>query len=180
MPSGETLIIGCGNLLHGDDGVGPTLIRHFWARGVPDHVRLVDGGTAGMDVAFQMRGASEVVLIDACRSGNEAGTLYKLPGEAVETLPPLDNLDLHAFRWDEALAFARWLLKDAYPETITVYLIEIETIEPGVPLSAPVDAAMHDLIDRLQRIYGAAADTTADVPESAPSSVTTSAQASSA
>jgi hydrogenase maturation protease len=153
MPSDETLIIGCGNLLHGDDGVGPTLIRHFWARGVPDGVRLVDGGTAGMDVAFQMRGATEVVLIDACRSGNEAGTLYKVPGEEIETLPPLDNLDLHAFRWDEALAFARWLLKDEYPRTVTVYLIEIETIEAGAPLSPPVEAAMHDLIDRLQATY---------------------------
>jgi hydrogenase maturation protease len=158
MSTGETLIIGCGNLLRGDDGVGPTLIRHFWARGVPDGVRLVDGGTAGMDVAFQMRGATEVVLIDACQSGSDVGTLFKVPGEEIETLPPLENMDLHSFRWDEALAFGRWLLKDEYPETITVYLIEIDTVEAGAPLSPPVEAAMHDLIDRLTRHYESAPD----------------------
>ncbi|EUA52037.1 hydrogenase maturation protease family protein [Mycobacterium xenopi 3993] len=52
------LIIGCGNLLRGDDGVGPIMVRHLWERGMPDGVRLVDGGTAGMDVAFQMRARS--------------------------------------------------------------------------------------------------------------------------
>ena len=43
----HTLIIGCGNLLRGDDGVGPVLIRHLWDRGLPPYVRIADGGTAG-------------------------------------------------------------------------------------------------------------------------------------
>ena len=64
---GQIVVIGCGNLLRGDDAVGPTLIRHLWDRGVPDGVTLVDGGTAGMDVAFKMRGAHSVVLVDGTR-----------------------------------------------------------------------------------------------------------------
>lgn len=63
-PGCDVLVVGCGNLLRGDDGVGPILVRHPWERGVPDGARLVDGGTAGMDVAFQMRGAGWVVIID--------------------------------------------------------------------------------------------------------------------
>ncbi len=55
---GQVVVIGCGSLLRGDDAVGPILIRHLWSEGVPDHVTLVDGGTAGMDVAFKMRGAA--------------------------------------------------------------------------------------------------------------------------
>ena len=145
----DTLIIGCGNLLRGDDGVGPLLIRHLWERELPAGVRLVDGGTAGMDVAFKMRGADRVILVDACRSGNEAGTLYRLPGAAVEQLPPLDGINQHAFRWDHALAFARWLLKDEYPREIHVYLIEIASLEPGVDLSPPVAQAMERLIELL-------------------------------
>ncbi|MFN8441195.1 MAG: hydrogenase maturation protease [Caldilineaceae bacterium] len=150
MPhSPSTLIIGCGNLLRGDDGVGPLLIRHLWERDLPAHVQLADGGTAGMDVAFKMRGAERVILIDACRSGNEPGTLYRLPGEAVEQLPPLDGIHQHAFRWDHALAFARWLLKDEYPKVIQVYLIEIASVEPGIELSPPVAQAMERLINLL-------------------------------
>ena len=79
-PGCDVVIIGCGNLLRGDDGVGPVLVRHLWERGVPDGAKLVDGGTAGMDVAFQMRGAGRVVIIDDVVT---AGTSV---GEAIEII----------------------------------------------------------------------------------------------
>ena len=145
----DTLIIGCGNLLRGDDAVGPILIRHLWQLGLPRGVLCADGGTGGMDVAFQMRGVPHVILIDACVSGSEPGATFCLPGSEVEHLPPLAGINLHAFRWDHALAFAHWLLKGEYPEKITVYLIEAQDLVIGDPLSAPVEAAMHKLADRL-------------------------------
>ena len=145
----DTLIIGCGNLLRGDDGVGPILVRHLAQTGVPPHVRLADGGTAGMDVAFNMRGADRVILVDACQSGAEPGTLFKVPGERLEQLPPLQGINLHAFRWDHALAFGRWLLKDEYPQDIIVYLIEAASLEPGAPLTPPVQASMEALAQTL-------------------------------
>ena len=61
----DTLVIGCGNLLRGDDGVSPILIRRMWEIGLPAGVRVADGGTAGMDVAFKMRGADRVIIVDA-------------------------------------------------------------------------------------------------------------------
>lgn len=145
----ETLIIGCGNLLRGDDAVGPVLVRHLWERGLPPGVRCADGGTGGMDVAFQMRGVPHVILIDACTSGSEPGATFQLQGSDVEQLPPLAGVNLHAFRWDHALAFARWVLKDAYPARIDVYLIEAQSLALGAPLSPPVEAAMRRLADRL-------------------------------
>lgn len=141
------LVVGCGNLLRGDDGVGPILIRHLWQRGVPDDVRLVDGGTAGMDVSFQMRGAQRVIIVDASTTGREPGTVYRIPGPAVEELPPLSGLHTHMFRWDNALAFARWLLGDAYPADVTVYLIEAENLAVGAPLSERVESAMGTVLD---------------------------------
>jgi hydrogenase maturation protease len=145
----DTLVIGCGNLLRGDDGVGPILIRQLWQLGLPPGMRVADGGTAGMDVAFKMRGADQVIVVDAARSGAPAGTLYRVPGRELETLPPLEGINLHAFRWDHALAFGRWLLKDAYPRNITVYLIEGEHFEHGAPLSSAVQARMEELAARL-------------------------------
>ncbi|MBS1811084.1 MAG: hydrogenase maturation protease [Acidobacteria bacterium] len=139
------LIIGCGNLLRGDDGVGPILIRRLWEIGLPEGVRCADGGTGGMDVAFQMRGADKVILVDACQSGSDPGAIFKVPGAELENLPPLTGIHLHAFRWDHALAFARWLLKDEYPRDITVYLIEAENIGFGADLSPSVRAAMEKL-----------------------------------
>ncbi|MCG8459882.1 MAG: hydrogenase maturation protease [Holophagales bacterium] len=154
----QTLVIGCGNLLRGDDAVGPVLIRHLWELGLPPGVRCADAGTGGMDVAFQMRGVSEVILIDACQSGSEPGSVFELPGSEVEQLPPLEGLHSHAFRWDHALAFARWLLKDEYPERITVYLIEAATLDIGAPLSPAVERAMQGLARRLRSRWGVAPD----------------------
>jgi hydrogenase maturation protease len=145
------LVVGCGNLLRGDDGVGPILIRHLWEGGVPDDVRLVDGGTAGMDVAFQMRGAHRVVIVDAATMGEKPGTVYKVPGPAVEDLPPLAGLHTHSFRWDNALAFARWLLGADYPTDVIVYLIEAEDFSPGAELTPAVREAMQRVLALIRR-----------------------------
>jgi hydrogenase maturation protease len=144
-----TLIIGCGNLLRGDDAVGPVLVRRLLDRGLPSGVDVADGGTSGMDVAFRMRGADRVVLVDAASTGNEPGTLYRLTGADVEQLPPLEGINLHSFRWDHALAFGRWLLKDDYPNDIVVYLIEAGGFEFGAPLTPRVEAALDALVERL-------------------------------
>ncbi|MFZ0157423.1 MAG: hydrogenase maturation protease [Kineosporiaceae bacterium] len=141
------LVIGCGNLLRGDDAVGPTLVRELWDRGVPDDVELVDGGTAGMDVAFKMRGRRKVVIVDAASTGVQPGTVYRVPGEELEDLPPVTGLHQHAFRWDHALAVGRWLLKDAYPPEVVVYLVEAASTEPGAELSAPVRAGMERAVE---------------------------------
>jgi hydrogenase maturation protease len=149
------LVIGCGNLLRADDGVGPVMIRHLLDRDLPADVEVADGGTAGMDVAFRIRGAGHVILVDACVSGGEPGTIYELPASEAET-PPLEAAgNLHSFRWDHAITFARWLLKDEFPTTVTAFLIEAESTAPGMELSDTVAASMHRLIDLLMERWAA-------------------------
>ncbi|MCF6387929.1 hydrogenase maturation protease [Mycobacterium sp. MBM] len=155
-PGCEVLVVGCGNLLRGDDGVGPVLVRHLWELGVPDGAQLVDGGTAGMDTAFRMRGARRVVIVDASATGAAPGTVYRVPGEEFAELPPLQGLHTHSFRWDHAIAFARWALGDACPADITVFLIEAEGVEYGADLSAPVRAGMQTVMDVVEREFLAA------------------------
>jgi hydrogenase maturation protease len=152
-PGCAVLVVGCGNLLRGDDGVGPLLVRHLWERGMPDGVRLVDGGTAGMDVAFQMRGAEKVVIVDASATGASPGTIYRVPGSELAELPPLDGLHTHSFRWDHAIAFARWALADACPSDITVFLIEAANVAFGTDLSSDVTAAMDQVIEIIEADY---------------------------
>jgi hydrogenase maturation protease len=153
-PARDVVVIGCGNLLRGDDAVGPILVRHLWERGVPEHgVVLVDGGTAGMDVSFKMRGAGKVVIIDAASTGSPPGTIFQVPGEELEDLPPLDGFHTHSFRWDHALAFGRWLLKDEYPTDVTVFLIEAASVDFGAELTAAVAAAMEVVADKVRQLW---------------------------
>ncbi len=157
MEPGGVVIAGCGNLLRGDDGAGPVLVRRIWDLGVPEGVRLADGGTAGMDVAFQMAGAREVAIVDACVSGSEPGTLFEVPGEDVES-PPLESINLHAFRWDHAIAFGRWILKERYPKKVTVFLIEAESLTHGADLTPAVAATVERLAHLFIARYSAPAE----------------------
>ena len=155
-PVAPILLIGCGNLLRGDDAVGPLLIRELWqtwGERVPPEVEICDGGTAGMDVAFKMRGRRRVILFDASRTGHAPGTLFCVPGTEVENLPEPTGMHSHSFRWDHALAFARWLLKDAYPEEIQVYLIEAGQLGFGEPLTEAVRKTMHGLVAQIAREF---------------------------
>lgn len=141
-PACGVLVLGCGNILRGDDALGPRLVRLLWQQGVPQGVRLVDGGTAGMDVAFQMRGAERVVIVDAAATGATPGTVYRVPGEALEELPPASGIHTHSFRWDHALAFARWLLGPLCPTDVTVFLVEVAEVTHGADLSEPARAGL--------------------------------------
>ncbi len=153
---GKIVVIGCGNLLRGDDAVGPMLIRHLWSIGIPDHVLLVDGGTAGMDVGFKMQGARQVIIVDAASTGSAPGTIFRVPGAELEELPPLQGLHSHQFRWDHSLAFARWLLKDEYPSEITVLLIEVDSCLPCAELTPAVDASMRSAARLIVEMWEAA------------------------
>jgi hydrogenase maturation protease len=149
MTATNTLIIGCGNLLCGDDAAGPTLVRRLEQRGLPAGVRCIDAGTGGIDVALRMRGVPEVILVDACRSGAEPGSLFEVPAAEIETLPPLSGVTLHAVRWNHAVACGRQLLGPDYPPRVSAFLVEGRSFEPGSGISPPVCRAVETLADLL-------------------------------
>ncbi len=71
----RTLVIGVGNLLRGDDGVGVRVAQALARMPLPEGVEVIDGGTQGLDLLFELEQADEVVLIDAAEMG-------RAPGEA--------------------------------------------------------------------------------------------------
>lgn len=148
----EVLVIGCGNPLRGDDGVGPEVVRRLAARGVP-HLRCIDAGTSGVDVVLAMRGHDEVVIVDACRSGAAAGTIREITvapdGGAVPEPDGPPHLAIHAFRWDHAVALGRSLLGGAFPRRVTAVLVEGARFEPGDALSPVTAAAVDEVVARL-------------------------------
>lgn len=104
-----------------------------------------------MDVGFAMRGMRRVVVVDASAVGVAPGSVHRVPGDRLVDLEPPRGGNLHRFRWDQALGFAQWLLKDEYPDQVEVWLIEGEAYEPGAPLTEAVDRAVDAVADRLLR-----------------------------
>jgi len=101
-----------------------------------------------MDVAFAMRGARRVIVVDASRIGVEPGTIHRVPGEELRDLTPPEG-NLHRFKWDQALGFAMWLLKEDYPDDVTVWLVEGESFEAGSGLSPRVQASVDRIVDEI-------------------------------
>jgi hydrogenase maturation protease len=144
-------VIGCGNPNRSDDGVGPEVVRALRGCGEGGGVRLLDAGTDGMAVIFAARGCRTLIIIDACRSGSEPGAIFEVPGAEL-ALPYQPSLNLHDFRWDHALHAGRMMLRDEFPNDVTVLLIEAETIDFGVGLSPAVSAAAAKVADRVERL----------------------------
>ena len=147
-------IIGCGNLNRSDDGAGIVvaheLIEYLEFRPRPD-VQVFDAGTGGMEVMFRARGAQRLVLIDASRSGSEPGAVFRVPGEELER-DYQPSYSLHDFRWDHALYAGRRIFGATFPSDVTVFLIEIATIELGTQLSGPVAMAAERVVRDLRTL----------------------------
>jgi hydrogenase maturation protease len=79
QPEKQILVAGVGNAWLQDDAFGGECARRLEARGVPSGVTVMDFGTGGLDLAYEiMRGYDALVLLDASRQGGEPGTLYVL------------------------------------------------------------------------------------------------------
>lgn len=143
------VIIGCGNLNRSDDGVGVRVIhelRAHWSSQLPLGVKLFDAGTGGMEVMFQARGASSLIIVDACRSGSPPGAVFELPGDEIDGAHE-PGYSLHDFRWDHAVYAGRRIFGSAFPSDLTVYLVEAESLDLGTELSATVQPSVDKVCD---------------------------------
>ncbi len=133
-------IVGCGNSARSDDGVGVDVVHRLMDQFSPDGVEFIDAGTAGMDVMFRVRGAQSVVIVDACRSGSEPGAIFRLPGREAMT-PTEHRFTMHGLRWDHALYAGCKMFGEGFVDHTEVILIEAGSLDFGLSLSEPVQAA---------------------------------------
>jgi len=76
--SGDLLVLGIGNVLMGDEGVGVHVVRHLEQLGVPEGVELLDGGTGSFLLLEPMNRARRIILIDATLDNQSPGTIRRL------------------------------------------------------------------------------------------------------
>ena len=147
------VIIGCGNPNRSDDGAGVIAAQRLAAALGPEHagrVAVHDAGTDGMGVMYKARGASALVVVDACSSGSEPGSVFEVPGEELER-PPASSFNLHDFRWNNALFVGRKIFGESFPEDVTVYLIEAASLDLGLTLSPAVERAVATVVGKIRQ-----------------------------
>lgn len=146
-------ILGFGNPVREDDGVGIYVIEKLKERIQHDHIDILDMGTSAFEVLFQLKGKDRIILIDAVvNTGEKVGTLYKLPASEIEGAIKDDPLVfLHSLKWDQALSYAKKILLEEYPEHIDVYLVAIDSTRFNTEMTPAAIKGGDRLVDLLVR-----------------------------
>lgn len=136
----RTLIMGIGNLLLGDDGVGVHAVKALAQRELPPEVQLLDVGTAFLDALPFLEDVERIIIIDAFRADGQPGTLYDFP---LEQCAPRTMQGLHDFDIFAMLAMAR----NPNPVRVCVLGVEPQRIDWCMALSPCVSDALPALLD---------------------------------
>ncbi len=148
-PEKQILVAGVGNIFLQDDGFGAEVARRLEARGVPGGVTVLDFGTGGLKLAYEvMRGYDALVLVDISRQGGEPGTLYVMepePESVDGALQEGDALNPHGMDPRTVLRFVKAV--GGWPGKVVIIACEPASVgDMGIGLSGPVNAALDDAV----------------------------------
>lgn len=143
------LIGGIGNVLLGDDSVGPYVLRLLESQyDFGDDVELADLGTPALDLTHQIVGLRSLILIDSVASPEPPGTVVSYCKEDILSVAPTERLDPHSPALAECLLASDML--GASPENVLLVGVVGASYEPGQSLSAPVRESFAVAIDAIQ------------------------------
>src|SRR6516225_4922274 len=148
-PLRSILIAGVGNAWLRDDGFGGEVARRLTERSLPDGVDVMDAGTGGLDLAYEvMRGYDGLVILDVSRQGGEPGTLYVMEPEEGEIEGGIEDgqtINPHGMDPQTVLRFVKSI--GAWPGRVVVIACEPgEVEEMGWGLSEQVERAVEGAV----------------------------------
>jgi len=138
------LVLGIGNLVMSDDGVGVRVVQELRRRYLfPDHVEVVDGGTLGLDLLPKLEGVGRLLVVDAVETGGKPGTLVRLSGEELP-IALQTKVSPHQMGLKDLLAVAE--LMGHSPKDMVLIGIQPDGIEMGIELSPHVAERLEEMI----------------------------------
>jgi hydrogenase maturation protease len=150
------LILGLGNPVQGDDGVGCRVAQELEQRALPDNVEVLEGGTPGIGLLNLIEGRARVIIVDAAEMHIAPGEFRRLTAEHLVLTGSAQQLSLHRSGVVDALALARQL-NIPLPEIIFLGVqpacIEwCDVLSPAVQAAVPrVIAAILDEVTTADR-----------------------------
>jgi hydrogenase maturation protease len=143
----QLLVLGLGNVLCGDDGLGAAAIalldRRFIA---PEGVQVLDGGTLGLSLIPWIEDSAATILVDAIRDDAAPGSLVRLEGDEVG---PAVEARLSVHQVGVADVFAGLQLLGRVPPHLVLWGLVPQTLELGLGRSAIIEERLPELVDRV-------------------------------
>ena len=136
----STIVLGLGNSLRGDDGVGPAVIEWLDQQILPPGVEAIDGGKAGLDIVSTLMGRERAIIVDAANVGQPPGQWVRFTPDVARLKDNDTTLSLHSAGLSVALALGAAL--NVLPPTIIVYGVQPLNLDWSPQLSDEVQAAV--------------------------------------
>ncbi|MHB9093703.1 MAG: HyaD/HybD family hydrogenase maturation endopeptidase [Eubacteriales bacterium] len=138
------LILGVGNVLLKDEGIGVHVIGAMERIPLPDNVKLVNGGVSGIDLLEVIEEADKLIIVDAIDAGDRPGTVFRFNADEVKGQLREHKTSLHQVDLFDTLKIARFL--DRCPETVIIG-IQPKDISWGMELTPDLASLVPRIID---------------------------------
>ncbi len=139
-----TLILGIGNILLRDEGIGVRVVEAMGALPLPEGVEVLDGGTSGANLIDAIADRRKLIVIDAIMADAPPAAVFRLTDQDLATRSA-GTISLHEFGLVEALMAARHL--GVAPREVIIYGVQPKDISPGLELSPEVAAVVPKVIE---------------------------------
>jgi hydrogenase maturation protease len=154
-PGGRIVVIGVGNELMRDEGVGVVVARALQGENLPEGVEVVEGGVAGLDLLFEMEGADRAVIVDAAEMGLEPGAIRVFTPDELEFEGLGKLASLHHISLLDVLELGK--LTGLQTEVVIVGLQPAE-VAPGSGLTPQVGEAVGRAVEEVKRLVATGKD----------------------
>ncbi|MCP4267276.1 MAG: hydrogenase maturation protease [Candidatus Brocadiaceae bacterium] len=144
----RVLIIGIGNLLLMDEGIGIHIINELELHELPKNIEIYDGGTGGFKLIDLMYGANKVIFIDAVDIGKKPGTVTAFKAEDVRSKYPKKKYSLHDTDLLEVIKMIELL---EGPPEVEIIGVQPEIVNYGMSLSKKLRNSVPDIINTVLR-----------------------------
>jgi hydrogenase maturation protease len=140
----DILILGIGNILLKDEGVGVHVVKKLEGMPLPDNVEVLDGGTAGLDLTDFIANRKKVIAIDTVKAGEIPGTIYRLTEKNLRTGPKAIT-SFHEIDFLDALYMSE--VMGEKPEETIIIGIEPKDMSDGLELSPEIEERIPKIIE---------------------------------
>jgi len=144
------VVIGVGNLLQKDEGIGIHAVKALQEMQLPDNVTIIDGGTSP-DILACTRGGDKLIIVDAARAGGEPGAIYRFqPDDLIAERGAA--VSVHELGVPQNLRLM--LLSGNEPSKVVIIGIEPKEIEWGIELSPELEMKIPEIISVVLKEIG--------------------------
>jgi hydrogenase maturation protease len=142
------LILGVGNVLLTDEGVGIRVADEMRKMKLPQNVEVIDGGVGGINLQYCVEGRKKVIVVDAVKAGAPPGTLFRFTDKDLAAKKGVMR-SAHGIDFSDVVSIVNFL--GTRPDEIVFLGIEPESLDAGMELSPNIEKMVPVLINLVMK-----------------------------